>query len=140
MKIEKDSRDKRLQKLNQNIVSEYESGRQSVVFTQQKYKQLLEGFLLFVQTNKYIHQKITELRTEAIDEYNRMQNKNIPNIIIHQRLICNINNFQTGNEQFELLAKCLIKEPYLALPAYQAAIKELWKSEDSKVDIDRSYE
>ncbi|SOV11907.1 DNA replication licensing factor MCM3, putative [Plasmodium sp. gorilla clade G2] len=136
MKIEKDSRDKRLQKLNQNIVSEYESGRQSVVFTQQKYKQLLEGFLLFVQTNKYIHQKITELRAEAIDEYNRMQNKNIPNIIIHQRLICNINNFQTGNEQFELLAKCLIKEPYLALPAYQAAIKELWKSEDSKVDID----
>uniref|UniRef100_A0A8C9H5V4 DNA replication licensing factor MCM3 n=1 Tax=Piliocolobus tephrosceles TaxID=591936 RepID=A0A8C9H5V4_9PRIM len=66
-----------------------------------------------------------------------MLNKNIPNIIIHQRLICNINNFQTGNEQFELLARCLIKEPYLALPAYQAAIKELWKSQqDSKIDIE----
>ncbi|EUD68393.1 minichromosome maintenance protein 3 [Plasmodium inui San Antonio 1] len=136
MRIEKDDKERRLQKLNENIISEYESGRQSVVFTQQKYKQLLDGFLLFVQTNKYIHQKINELRAEATDEYNRMQNKNIPNIIIHQRLICNINNFQTGNEEFELLAKCLIKEPYLALPAYQAAIKELWKSHDSKIDID----
>uniref|UniRef100_A0A8C9GQE3 DNA replication licensing factor MCM3 n=1 Tax=Piliocolobus tephrosceles TaxID=591936 RepID=A0A8C9GQE3_9PRIM len=132
-----DNRERRIQKVNENIISEYELGRQSVVFTQQKYKQLLDGFLLFVQTNKYIHNKITELRDEALEEYNRMLNKNIPNIIIHQRLICNINNFQTGNEQFELLARCLIKEPYLALPAYQAAIKELWKSQqDSKIDIE----
>ncbi|KEG03732.1 DNA replication licensing factor MCM3, putative [Plasmodium vinckei vinckei] len=136
MRLDKESKERKLQKINDNIISEYESGRQSVVFTQQKYKQLLEGFLLFVQTNKYIHQKITELRADATEEYNKMVDKNIPNIIIHQRLICNINNFQTGNEQFELLAKCLIKEPYLALPAYQAAIKELWKSQDSKIDIE----
>ncbi|KAK2198121.1 bifunctional P-loop containing nucleoside triphosphate hydrolase/AAA+ ATPase domain/MCM domain/Nucleic acid-binding [Babesia duncani] len=123
-------------KLNQQIIAEYEDVRQANILAQQNYRATVDRFLTFASENKQIYSKILELHKRVVKEHENYTNKLDPQMSLHLRLVVNVSLlYFRNNEKATSMANLLIKSPYVALHAFQDAIQEVWRSQNSKLQL-----
>ncbi|UKK00359.1 DNA replication licensing factor Mcm2 [Theileria orientalis] len=128
-----DRKKKLLEKLNQDVLAEYEESRQGIVTSQQNYRSLVERFLTFASENKQIYSKTLQLYEDATKEYEKSSTMTQLQMPMHLRLIVNVSLLYLRADQSNSLTKLLIKSPYLSFQAFEDAIGEIWKAQNTKL-------
>ncbi|BAM38987.1 DNA replication licensing factor Mcm2 [Theileria orientalis strain Shintoku] len=128
-----DRKKKLLEKLNQDVLAEYEESRQGMVTAQQNYRSLVERFLTFASENKQIYSKTLQLYEDATKEYEKSTTMTQLQMPMHLRLIVNVSLLYLRADQSNSLTKLLIKSPYLSFQAFEDAIGEIWKAQNTKL-------
>ncbi|XP_954262.1 DNA replication licensing factor Mcm2, putative [Theileria annulata] len=126
---------KLLDKLNQDVLAEYEDARKSVITAQQNYKSLVDRFLTFASENKQIYTKTLQLYEEAFKEYEKSTAATNLQMPMHLRIIVNLSLLYLRADHANSLTKLLIKSPYVSFQAFEDAIGEIWRNQASKIPL-----
>ncbi|KAK1939710.1 putative minichromosome maintenance protein 3 [Babesia divergens] len=129
-----EERQRQLDNMHQQILAEYEGGREALMIYQRSYRAAVERFLSFASENKQIYTKIMDLHQQVEKEVEKSKGTNAAQLAVHLRVIVNISLlYNRGDESSTSLARMLIKSPYMTYQAFQDAIQEVWRAQSSKM-------
>lgn len=126
-------RQRQLENMHNEILAEYEGGREAVMVYQRSYRAAVERFLSFASENKHIYTKVMDLHKQVEKELEKSRETTAAQLAVHLRLIVNVSLLYNRSDGSNTsLARMLIKSPYITYQAFQDAIQEVWRVQNTK--------
>ncbi|GBE62314.1 DNA replication licensing factor [Babesia ovata] len=125
-----------LDHMHQQILAEYEGGRETLMIYQRSYRAAVERFLSFASENKQVYTKVMDLHQQVEKQFEKNQGSAAAQLAVHLRVIVNVSLlYFRSDDSNSSLAHMLIKSPYMTYQAFQDAIQEVWRTHTSKLSV-----